>query len=48
MECLDWVFWNKAELVEDLYKSHVKDEKGNDIRTWSFYCENRFIELEEV
>ena len=47
-ECLDWVFWEKAELVEDLYKSHVKDEQGNNIRTWGFYCENRFIKVEEV
>ena len=47
-ECLDWVFWNKSAMVEDLYKVHGKDEKGNVIKTWTFFCENRFIELEAV
>ena len=44
-ECLDFVFWNKVELVMEL-----AEEKGNydgtPLKTWAFYCENR--ELEEV
>jgi len=44
-ECLDFVFWNKVELVMEL-----AEEKGNydgkPRKTWAFYCENR--ELEEV
>tara|TARA_S200000501_G_scaffold119585_1_gene112383 strand:+ start:535 stop:705 length:171 start_codon:yes stop_codon:yes gene_type:complete len=39
--CLDHVFWNKAELVEQLYDIHVEDEEGNALKTWSFFCENR-------
>ena len=27
--CLDHVFWNKAELVEQLYDIHVEEEEGN-------------------
>jgi hypothetical protein len=44
-ECLDFVFWNKVELVMEL-----AEEKGNydgkPLKTWAFYCENR--KLEEV
>ena len=44
-ECLDFVFWNKVELVMEL-----AEEKGNydgkPLKTWAFYCANR--ELEEV
>ena len=39
--CLDYVFWNKAELVEQLYDVHVQDEEGNDLKTWAFFCESR-------
>ena len=43
--CLDYVFWNKAELVEQLYSVHIEDEHGNDLKTWAFFCEGRTIEL---
>ena len=37
-ECLDFVFWNKVELVMEL-----AEEKGNydgkPLKTWAFYCE---------
>ena len=39
--CLDHVFWHKAELGEELYDVHVEDEKGNDLKTWAFFCEGR-------
>ena len=42
-QCLDHVFWHQADLVEQLYDVHSVDEKGNKIRTWSFYCENRIL-----
>lgn len=42
-ECLDHVFWNKAELVYKLVEVHgVK--KGNQLKTWAFFCENRHLE----
>ena len=45
VECLDYVFWNKAELVYKLVEVHgVK--QGNQLKTWTFFCENR--QLEEV
>ena len=43
VECLDYVFWNKVELVTKL-----AEEKGNKdgqpLQTWTFYCENRILE----
>ena len=43
--CRDYIFWNKAELVEQLYSGHIEDEQGNDLKTWAFFCEGRKIEL---
>mgnify|MGYP001214243112 FL=1 len=44
-ECLDFVFWNKVDLVMEL-----AEEKGTyqekQLKTWAFYCENR--KLKEV
>ena len=44
-ECLDYVFWNRGDLVYKLVEVHgVK--KGKQLKTWAFYCENR--KLKEV
>ena len=45
--CLDYIFWNKAELVEGLYDIHSELD-GKPLTTWSFFCEGRNIEFEEV
>ena len=42
-ECLDYVFWNKAELVYKLVEVHGVKE-GNQLKTWAFFCENRHLE----
>tara|TARA_E500000305_G_scaffold92843_1_gene81040 strand:+ start:513 stop:740 length:228 start_codon:yes stop_codon:yes gene_type:complete len=42
-ECLDHVFWNKAELVYKLVEVHGVKE-GNQLKTWAFFCENRHLE----
>ena len=45
IECLDYVFWNKTELVTKLAEDHGAKE-GKGLKTWALYCENR--QLEEV
>jgi hypothetical protein len=45
--CLDYVFWNRGELVEGLYDIH-SEKDGKPLKTWAFYCEGRNIEFEEV
>ena len=42
-ECLDHVFWNRAELVYKLVEVHGVKE-GNQLKTWAFFCENRHLE----
>lgn len=45
IECLDYVFWNRGDLVYKLVQTHgTKDNK--QIRTWSFFCEGK--QLDEV
>ena len=45
VECLDHVFWNKAELVYKLAEVHGK-RNGNNLKTWAFFCEGK--PLDEV
>ena len=45
IECLDYVFWNKAELVYKLVEVHGTRE-DKTLKTWTFFCEG--TQLEEV
>ena len=45
VECLDYVFWNKADLVYKLAETHGERD-GKNLKTWAFFCEGR--ELDEV
>lgn len=44
-ECLDFVFWNKLEMIMELAEEKGT-YKGQSLKTWTFYCENR--RLDEV
>ena len=44
--CHDFLFWNQAKIVTELAIAHGVDSKGNSLKTWAFFCENR--ELDEV
>ena len=44
-ECLDFVFWNKLEMIMELAEEKGTYE-GQSLKTWIFYCENR--RLDEV
>ena len=42
VECLDHVFWERADLVYKLVDVHgVKD--GKQIKTWAFFCEGEKV-----
>jgi hypothetical protein len=43
VECLDYVFWNKKTLVQELTAEHGERE-AELLKTWAFYCENRPVE----
>ena len=40
-ECLDYIWDNKALLVEELFRIHGIHEDGRKLKTWGFYCEAR-------
>ena len=44
-ECLDFVFWNKVEMLMELAEE-IGTYEGESLKTWTFYCENR--RLDEV
>jgi|TARA_R100001443_G_scaffold109421_1_gene120692 hypothetical protein len=46
-DCLDYVWDNKVDMIDGLLEVH-REVDGVKLRTFAFYCENRFVELEEV
>ncbi len=47
-ECLDYIWNNKADLVEELFRIHGIHEDGHRLKTWGFYCEAKRINVDEV
>ena len=45
IECLDYVFWEKGDLVYKLVEVHGV-RNGQQIKTWTFFCESE--EINEV
>ena len=46
-DCLDYVWNNKVKMIDGLLDVH-REVDGVELKTFAFYCENRFIKLEEV
>ena len=46
-ECIDYTWQNKVDMIDELLEMH-RTLDGNELKTFAFYCENRFVELEEV
>ena len=42
-ECLDYVFWNKVEMLMELAEEKGTYE-GKSLKTWTLYCENRYLD----
>ena len=47
-ECLDYIWDNKADLVEGLFEMHGHSETGERLKTWGFYCEARRVETTDI
>ena len=47
-ECLNYIWDNKADLVEELFKVHGIHADGRRLKTWAFYCESKEINVDEV
>jgi len=47
-ECHEYMWENKADMVLELFEKHIENEKGEKLKTWGFFCETRWIQLDEV
>jgi hypothetical protein len=47
-ECLDYIWDNKADLVEELFRIHGIHEDGRKLKTWGFYCMSKTVNTDEV
>ena len=46
-ECMEYTWDNKVDMIEELFDIH-KEANGKKLKTFAFYCENRYVELDEV
>ena len=46
-ECIEYTWQNKVYMIEELFDIH-KEANGKKLKTFAFYCENRYVELDEV
>ena len=47
IECLDYTWDNKVDMIDELFDMH-KEVDGKKLKTFAFYCENRYVKLDEV
>ena len=46
-ECIEYTWQNKVEMVDTLLDMHrYKEDK--ELKTFAFFCENRYVNLDEV
>ena len=46
-ECMEYTWDNKVEMVDTLLDMHrYKEDK--ELKTFAFFCENRYVNLDEV
>ena len=47
IDCIEYTWENKVEMIDELFNIH-KEVDGKKLKTFAFYCENRYVKLEEV
>ena len=46
-ECIEYTWDNKVEMIDTLLDMHrYKEDK--ELKTFAFFCENRYVQLDEV
>ena len=45
--CKDYLFTNKVMLVDSLLEN-FRDIEGMDMQSFEYFCEGKFVELDEV
>ena len=46
-ECMEYTWDNKVDMIDELFDMH-KEANGKKLKTFAFYCENRYVKLDEV
>ena len=46
-ECIEYTWDNKVDMIDALFDMH-KEVDGKKLKTFAFYCENRYVKLDEV
>ena len=46
-ECVEYTWDNKVDMIDELFDMH-KEVEGKKLKTFAFYCENRYVKLDEV
>ena len=46
-ECIEYTWDNKVDMIDELFDMH-KEVDGKKLKTFAFYCENRYVKLDEV
>tara|TARA_Y100001937_G_scaffold75657_1_gene102806 strand:- start:164 stop:397 length:234 start_codon:yes stop_codon:yes gene_type:complete len=45
--CIEYTWQNKVDMIDGLFEMH-RNVDGKELKTFAFYCENRYVELDEV
>ena len=46
-DCIEYTWQNKVDMIEELFDI-PKEADGKRLKTFAFYCENRYVDLDEV
>ena len=46
-ECIEYTWDNKVDMIDELFDMH-KEVDDKKLKTFAFYCENRYVKLDEV
>ena len=46
-ECVEYTWDNKVDMIDELFDMH-KEVDGKKLKNLLFYCENRYVKLDEV
>jgi len=47
VECMNYTWDNKVDMIDTLLEMH-RQKEGKELKTFAFFCENRYVNLDEV
>tara|TARA_R100001015_G_C4590220_1_gene145794 strand:+ start:152 stop:385 length:234 start_codon:yes stop_codon:yes gene_type:complete len=46
-DCIEYTWQNKVDMIDELLSIH-RNLGDKELKTFAFYCENRYVEMDEV